>query len=36
MPASMVIDLLSVHKVMVELEAEEYKKMEQQSKNKMR
>jgi len=36
MPSSLVIDLLSVHKVMMELEKEEMDKIEKQSKSSMR
>jgi len=36
MPSSLVIDLLSVHKVMKELEKEEMDKIEKQSKSNMK
>tara|TARA_R100001460_G_scaffold98459_1_gene141329 strand:- start:4742 stop:4918 length:177 start_codon:yes stop_codon:yes gene_type:complete len=36
MPSSLVIDLLSVHKVMMELEKEEMDKIEKQSKSNMK
>ncbi len=35
MPSSLVIDLLSIHKVMLELEQEEMDKMEKNTKNNM-
>tara|TARA_R100000353_G_scaffold90531_2_gene66837 strand:+ start:1509 stop:1625 length:117 start_codon:yes stop_codon:yes gene_type:complete len=36
MPSSLVIDLLSIHKVMMELEKEEMDKIEKQSKSNMK